>query len=151
MCCGDQGLPWMLFCGCHCPVRGKVCLLVCWSRGPLVFFLAVFLISDAKQVGVEHSRVRRSHQLFLLWSFSVLNLLYCVPFHPLCGFTEYTIVCSALGPTFTIDMPAVHPGDTQAQFSPGQWSRSTEVRSQDCKIHAPGLAMGTIETVQPLV
>ena len=23
----------MLFCGCHCPVRGKVCLLVCWCRG----------------------------------------------------------------------------------------------------------------------
>ena len=79
-----------------------------------------------------------------------MNVLCCVPFHPLCGLTKYTVVDKALSPTLSVGMLAVGPGDSQALFSPSHQCISTEVRSQDCSSCAPGPTVGAMETAQTL-
>ena len=79
-----------------------------------------------------------------------MNVLFCLPFCPLCRLTKYTVVDIALGPTLTVGMLAVGPGDSQALFSPGHWRRSTEVRSQDCSSNEPGPAVGAVVAAQIL-
>ena len=77
-----------------------------------------------------------------------MNVLCCVPFHPLCRLTKYTVVGTALDPAVTVGMPTIGPGNSQALFSPGHWCRSTEVRSQNCISHAPGPVVGAMESAQ---
>lgn len=77
--------------------------------------------------------------------------VFCwVTFHSFCGLTKYTAVGTALDPTLTIYVLVIGPGVSQALFSPGHQCRSTEVRTQGCSIHAPGPAMGAVESVQTL-
>ena len=47
-----------------------------------------------------------------------MNVLCCVPFRPLCRLTKYTVVGTALGPTLTVGMLAVGPGNSQVFFFP---------------------------------
>ena len=42
---------------------------------------------------------------------SVVNVLCCVPFHPLCGLTNYTLVGTSLGLAITVDMLEIGPVD----------------------------------------
>ena len=69
---------------------------------------------------------------------------HCVPFRPLCEFTKYTVAGTAFSPALTVGTLANGPGDSQALFSPSQWHRSTEVRSQDCSRCAPELTVGAM-------
>ena len=80
-----------------------------------------------------------------------MNVLCCAPFCSLCGLTKYIVAGTALGPTLTVGMPAIGPGDSQELFSPGYQHRSTEVRFQDCSNHAPGPSVGTMEAAQTLL
>ena len=50
-----------------------------------------------------------------------MGVLCCVTFHPLCEFSDYTVVGTALGPFLTVGIPAIGPGVSQTLFSPG-WS-----------------------------
>ena len=43
--------------------------------------------------------------------------LCCVPFHPLCEISDYTVVGIALDPTLTMAMPAIGPGVSDVVFS----------------------------------
>lgn len=45
------------------------------------------------------------------YSCSPMNVLCCVPFHPLCGLTKYTLVGTSLGPAVTVDMLGIGPVD----------------------------------------
>ena len=47
-----------------------------------------------------------------------MNVLCCVPFSLLCGLSKYTVVGTALRPTFTLGMLAIDPSDSHALFSP---------------------------------
>ena len=79
-----------------------------------------------------------------------MYVLYCVPFCPLYGLTEYTVVGTALGSALTVGVPAVGPGDSQVLFSPGHLHRSSEVRSQDCSSCASGPVVGAMGAAQTL-
>ena len=78
-------------------------------------------------------------------------VLCCVSFGLLCRLTKYIVVDTALGPTLTVGMPEIGPGDSQVLFSPSYQCRSTEVRSQDCSSHAPGSTVGSMEAAQTVV
>ena len=61
----------------------------------------------------------------LLWGCSPVGMLCCVPYCPLCEFTNYTIVGAALSPILlTLGMWANGSGDSQVLFSPGHWCKS---------------------------
>ena len=55
-------------------------------------------------MGLEHSHLERSFWVFLFWGCSSVNVLSCVPFHPLCRLTKYTVVCTPLSPTICWQM-----------------------------------------------
>lgn len=77
--------------------------------------------------------------------------VFCwVTFHSFCGLTKYTAVGTALDPTLTIYVLVIGPGVSQALFSLVHQCKSTEVRTQDCNIHAPGPTTGFMEAVQTL-
>ena len=71
-----------------------------------------------------------------------MNVLCCVTLPPLRGLTKYAVV--GTGPTLTVGVPAVGPGDSQALFSPGHQRTCTE--SQDRSGAAPGPAVGAART-----
>ena len=58
----------------------------------------------------------------------------CVTFHLLGELRSYSVFGTDLSPSLTVGMLAIRPGVSQALFSPGHQSRSTDVRSQDCSI-----------------
>lgn len=90
----------------------------------------------------------RGTRVFLHRSCSLVSVLCCVTFHLLCGLTKYTIVGIALGPTLTVHMPAIGPGDSLVLFLPGHWHRSTEVWFQDFSSCTPRPTVGAIGAVQ---
>ena len=100
-CCGDQYLPWILsrgcplLCGCQWPVRGRVCSLVGGVEAPDLFLSCV---SDLQWEvsGIRAHHWERSHWVFFLWRCSLVNMLRCVPFHPLCRLTKYTVLALLL-------------------------------------------------------
>lgn len=88
--------------------------------------------------------------MFRHWSCSPVSVLYCVTFHPLCGFTEYTVIGTVMLAIGTV-MLAIGPGILQALFSPGNQGRSTEVSSQACNSCVPRPVVGSLEAAQTLV
>ena len=129
----EQGLSFALWLSLPC--QGQGLFPNCWSRGPQICFLAVFLICVVRYVGLDHSHWEGSHWVFPFWNCSHVSVLHCVHFHPMCGCTNYTVVGTAFSLTLTMCMPAIVLVDSQALLSPGYWHRSTEVRSQDCSSH----------------
>ena len=79
-----------------------------------------------------------------------MNVLCCVPFHPLCGLTKYTVAGTVLGPASIVVMLAISPGVTQVLFSQGHQHRSTEVRSHDSSSCVPGPTVGAMVAAQTL-
>ena len=79
-----------------------------------------------------------------------MDVLCCVTFHPLCELSDYTVVCAALSPTLTVDIPAIGHGVSQALFSPDHQCRSTEVMSQNCTNHGSGPIMDAMQAAQTL-
>lgn len=53
------------------------------------------------------------------YSCSPMNVLCCVPFHPLCGLTKSTVVGTVLDATLTWSMLETGPAASQVLFSPG--------------------------------
>ena len=67
------------------------------------------------------------------------------------GLTKYSVVGTVLDSTLIMAILVIGPGVFQALFALGHQCRSTEVRIQGCSIHAPGPAMGAMESSQSLV
>lgn len=50
---------------------------------------------------------------------SPVNVLCCIPFHPLCGLTKSTVVGTGLDATLAWSMLETGPAASQVLFSPG--------------------------------
>ena len=126
--CGDQNLHWILsrvsslLCGCHCPVKGRVCCLLVGMEAPRS-------ISELKyEVGAIGTLPLREEPLSipLPEPFTKCALL--------CHLSP-AVVGPALNPTSIMGIPEISPRVPQVLFSQDHQYRSTEVWSQDHCVH----------------
>ena len=108
-CCGDQSLHWILntasslLCGCHCPVRGRICSLAVGVEAPR--FVSELHFGSAVQGRWDWSTpAGRGATEYSSTGAAPLWVCFAVTFQPLRGLTKYTGVGAALGPTSAMGM-----------------------------------------------
>ena len=126
-----MGLSFLLWLSYTC--RGKVCSLVVGMETPRSISELQCEVDGigALPLGEEPPSIPPLER-----STGACALLYCLA--PTMGFTKYTAVGTALGPTLTVGMPAHGPGVSQMLFLQGHQHRFNEVRSWDCIEHGAG-------------
>ena len=127
---------FLYFCGISCYFASFILILFIWVLS----------------AGLERSHCERSHWVFLHRSCPPGSVLCGVACHPLCGFTKYAVLDTALSSTSTVECRPWCPSGTVFTKPPAQICshRSTEVTYQDHSGHAPGHAMGAMEAAQTL-